>query len=492
MPLRRLLSVLAICMPHAADARGPVVLSTLDGSLTVEGELLSYDGEFFRVATAFGELTMDGGNLRCSGAGCPDPVELVARARIGGPSDMIHRLMPALLEVFADLNGLGYVRRYHGDDNVSWELTDPASGRLMAVFEGQVESDENALVLLASRELDISIGRSEARDDIRQDVIALDALVPVVAPENPRVLVTLGQLGGLLSGRIATWQRLGGADLPVALHLPEKMGPAASRLTPRGGFAEATRHPEPSDLADAVAADPAALGLVPYSALGNTTPLVVSGACGLATPATRDSIRAEDYPFIQPMFLQRIGARQPKLIRDFLGFARSPEAQPVIRATGFVDQEIGRIGFERQGDRIAAAVLSAGDDPAAMTAVRDLIAALMRAERLTFTFRFRDGESTLDPHSASNVLWLADAIGRGEFDGRELVFVGFSDGVGEADANLRLSERRARSVRRAVAARVVGEPVTLAVEAFGEIMPVACDDTPWGGQINRRVEVWLR
>jgi phosphate transport system substrate-binding protein len=32
----------------------------------------------------------------------------------------------------------------------------------------------------------------------------------------------------------------------------------------------------------------------------------------------------------------------------------------------------------------------------------------------------------------------------------------------------------------------------MAVDAFGEAMPMACDDTAWGRQVNRRVEVWVR
>jgi phosphate transport system substrate-binding protein len=34
--------------------------------------------------------------------------------------------------------------------------------------------------------------------------------------------------------------------------------------------------------------------------------------------------------------------------------------------------------------------------------------------------------------------------------------------------------------------------VDLKTEAFGEAMPMACDDSAWGRQVNRRVEVWLR
>jgi phosphate transport system substrate-binding protein len=34
--------------------------------------------------------------------------------------------------------------------------------------------------------------------------------------------------------------------------------------------------------------------------------------------------------------------------------------------------------------------------------------------------------------------------------------------------------------------------VDIGVDAFGEALPMACDDTAWGRQANRRVEVWVR
>ena len=35
------------------------------------------------------------------------------------------------------------------------------------------------------------------------------------------------------------------------------------------------------------------------------------------------------------------------------------------------------------------------------------------------------------------------------------------------------------------------ERVVIEAEAFGEALPMACDDTDWGRRINRRVEVWV-
>ena len=55
--------------------------------------------------------------------------------------------------------------------------------------------------------------------------------------------------------------------------------------------------------------------------------------------------------------------------------------------------------------------------------------------------------------------------------------------------------RRKNLVGGAVSAAAVTanlERVDLGVDAFGEAMPMACDDTSWGRQANRRVEVWVR
>ncbi|NNE88487.1 MAG: OmpA family protein [Silicimonas sp.] len=488
---RLALLLVSIVFPLATWA-GSVVLETHDGSITLEGELVSFNGELFRVKTAYGTLTMDGGNVTCSGPGCPKAEALIAQARIAGPSDIVHRLITPLLQAYAEKQGYGFRRIYKSDTATTWELS-LKSGQLVAVIDGQVTDDSEALRLLAAGDADIAVGRTESGEDaVREDVFALDALVPAVAPDNPRAMVTFDQLQGLLGAGIDNWSRLAGPDLPVALHLPDGKADLLQRLQPSRRFASAIRHVDPDVLSDAVAEDPAALGVASFSSIGNAVPLVVSGACGLAIPATPDTIRAEDYPLTEPLFLHRIGVQQPKLIREFITFTRSYEAQPVIRTTGFVDQAIGRIRFERQGDRLANAVLGAGDAPAAMKTVQEMIGALMRGQRLTLTFRFRDGSSDLDPQSRSNLRRLSEAINRGDFDGQELVFVGFSDGVGPAGGNLRLSQERARSVRRAVGSMLDGAPVELSSDGFGEAMPMACDDTVWGRQVNRRVEVWVR
>lgn len=487
------IACLAFLVPAFAVS-GPVTLTTLDGSVTVDGELVSFADGFFRVETAYGTLTLDGGNVTCEGVGCPSASDMVARGTFIGPDDMIHRLLPPLLAQYAAREGLEHRKIFTGDDALAWELSDPDTGALVARLDGTVSPETIALDQIVARKGDVALGRIEGAAGLRKDVVALDALVPVVAPDNPRAMLTLTQLGALIGGDAAIWPPLAAEELPVAVHLPKDdvSEDIVGRLLSGQPIGAVTRHDTMEDVSTAVAASPAALGLVHYSKIGNAVPLVIAGRCGLSVPATANTIKSEDYPMTIPLFLHRLDTLQPRIMRDFIAFARSEEAQAAIRSAGYVDQSIGRIGFDRQGDRLANAVLAAADDLDAMAEVQRMIASLMDGDRLTLTFRFKDGSSDLDAQSASNVVRLADVIAEGAFDGRELIFVGFTDGIGERDANRRLSERRARAVLRAVRSYSGDAPVQYSIDAFGESMPMACDDTEWGRQVNRRVEVWIR
>ena len=135
------------------------------------------------------------------------------------------------------------------------------------------------------------------------------------------------------------------------------------------------------------------------------------------------------------------------------------------------------------------------DFPCQLGELKRMVATLSPLKRLTLTYRFESGSAALDAQSRSNIEQLATAIESGMFDGRRMVFVGFSDGEGPADGNRRIALRRAESVLRAVVAAAETanfEQLTLEAETFGEAMPMACDDSEWGRQINRRVEVWVR
>jgi len=231
-----------------------------------------------------------------------------------------------------------------------------------------------------------------------------------------------------------------------------------------------------------------------FSEVGNSKPLALSGTCGFSLRANRLTIKTEDYPLTAPTFLYIPARRLPKLARDFLAYTRTGPAQIITRRAGFVDQAPEEITLNRQGDRLANAIRVAQGD-AGMGDLKRLIDTLSPLRRISTSFRFEPGQTRLDAQSRSNVQQLAQAIEAGVYDGRQILFVGFSDGVGPADGNLRIARERAQTVKLAVEGTVEASSLSqlqISTDAFGEAMPMACDDTSWGRQVNRRVEVWVR
>lgn len=498
---------------HAQD----VTLISPDGGVEISGNLLGFDGQFYRVDTAYGELTLDGSGVRCEGPGCPSLSDFVAELRFSGAAAMGDMMVPALLQAFARQAGYGFERgtRMGGEFSITLYSSQPR--KPVAVFGfGATTTDEGFTDLLANeadfvlsmreiRPLELQMARDAGMGDLsarnRSRVIALDAVVPIVAPGNPLQGIRPQDLASVFAGRITNWSALGGPDAPIALHLPDArtgLGQSVEDRLLRPAqldFAETiTRHAISPDIAVAVAEDPFAIGIASYAETGAAQVLTLTGDCGYALAATRTSIKTEDYPLTAPMFLYMPARRLPKIGRDFVAFLRSPDAQLEIRRAGFVDQTPEEIPIAAQGLRFANAIDAAGPETS-LEELQRMVRSLAPLNRLTTSFRFETGSARLDAQSRSNVQQLARALELGVYDARRLVFVGFSDGDGAAEPNREIALRRAEAVRRAVseAAQTADlDRVTLDIDAFGEALPMACDDSPWGRQANRRVEVWVR
>jgi len=123
-----------------------------------------------------------------------------------------------------------------------------------------------------------------------------------------------------------------------------------------------------------------------------------------------------------------------------------------------------------------------------------LVGVMEGADRLSLTFRFDDGTNTLDAPSQDNLADLAQMLDAGMFKGKSLILAGFSDGLGDSDAVLALSQARAEAVLAGLKALVPGLAVAAlpVVQSFGAALPVACDAVPAGRRLNRRVELWLK
>ncbi len=64
-------AALFLLVSGAAVLADDVTLKSRDGAIELSGTLLGFDGEFYRVETQYGELTVDGSGVLCEGPGCP-------------------------------------------------------------------------------------------------------------------------------------------------------------------------------------------------------------------------------------------------------------------------------------------------------------------------------------------------------------------------------------------------------------------------------------
>ncbi|MEY8841867.1 phosphate ABC transporter substrate-binding/OmpA family protein [Cribrihabitans sp. XS_ASV171] len=505
---------LGLAGPSAAQ---DITLTSRDGAVEISGTLLGFDGQFYRVETQFGELTVDGTGVSCDGPACPSLTDFVAEIALSGSSTMAEVLLPALIEGFALRNGYR-TRRENGDQaHFSYLLLQPDRTAPIARFDFRVTTTDEGFADLLANEADIVLALREIRPDERDRareagmgdmtrpnrsrVLALDAMVPIVAPDNPVRQISTTDLARVFAGEIANWQALGGPDAPIALHLPDLGSGLAQAVEDRllrpvdKNLAPDTRHHDRSSaLSRAVVTDPFAIGIASFAEIGTARPLTLAGACGFSLSASRWTIKTEDYPLTSPMFLYLPARRLPRIARDFLSYTTSPAAQIVIRRAGFVDQAPEQIPLGAQGRRLANAITAAGPE-LGLQELQRLVATLSPMSRLTTSFRFETGSSRPDAQSRANILSLAQALESGSYDARELLFVGFSDGEGAAGANTEIAMKRAEAVRDAVlAAAPTARPprAQIGVAAFGEALPMACDDSDWGRQVNRRVEIWLR
>ena len=78
------LAALFLWLPLSVAAAQNVTLTSQDGTIQLAGTLLSFDGDYYRVDTIYGELTLDSSGVTCEGPGCPDLADFLAEVTFSG------------------------------------------------------------------------------------------------------------------------------------------------------------------------------------------------------------------------------------------------------------------------------------------------------------------------------------------------------------------------------------------------------------------------
>lgn len=513
--LRWLLALVLILYAPSVTAQ-QITLKSGDGSITLSGTLLGYDGEFYRIKSRFGAMTIAALGVSCQGAGCPDPAQYAADITLSGSALPLENLLPGLIEDFGFSNGLTTLRTDQAIGNWTYFVSDPTQIPI-ARIDATHQPTAAAFLALAQNHSDIILARrlptaAEAmrakRANIgdlysryRQQVLALDGLVFLVSPDNPVSSLSRQEIADIFAGKITNWSDVGGINAPIDVF----QRPATSEIATdffttvfpgHLNFLPQSTHEfaSASTLSDALVQNPLAIGYTGMAGIRNAKPLAIRGGCGIVQHPDAFSLRTGDYPLTRQYFLFTPQRRLPVFAREFLAYLKTPRAQSQVDALGFVGLKQDALLLSQQQDRLSNAISAAGRDVPLAT-LKGFITALSGARRLPATFRFNDNSVDMDVLSTRAVRSIVQMIESGEFDGHDLIFAGFSDAAGGASANRRVSRSRAEKISRLVRARAVRadlSKVNFRALGFGEVSPLACNDTAQGRQTNRRVEIWVR
>lgn len=493
-----------------------VKLSSQDGKTSIVGDLLSFDDETYLLDTSIGQLRLSRAATICEGEACPITATGLELAVATNDADT-SELLQGLVDGFASTKSFTGSSTFEvSDSSIQIELQDNATSESAGNVSIALQPTEAGFTQLSERTIDlylstspvptaivdqnIAAGQADLRNEDRERVVALDAVVPIVHPSNPVRSISLEDLSQIAAGRIKNWSELGGNDAQIRMLLPAEgshldsvfaeliLQPNRVRLR-----RNAERSESESQAASGVLADPNAITITSLSGRGAAEVLPIRQTCGPLAYASDFAVKAEEYPLSQRVYAYTATDNQIPLNAEFLDYMSSSNAQTLIEASGYVGQKIVTQPISLQGTRMTSALLSAKTSDT-MVLLQGFAKDLATADRLSTTFRFTTASSDLDTKSLSDVERMVAYLNSDEVRNRDILVIGFSDDVGRFDLNERLALLRATSVRDALAAVPGGASLSerIAISAYGPLAPVGCNDTATGRESNRRVEIWLR
>ncbi|GAB4390370.1 MAG: hypothetical protein Kow0025_21930 [Thermodesulfovibrionales bacterium] len=177
--------------------------------------------------------------------------------------------------------------------------------------------------------------------------VAWDALVVIVNEANPVDNVSTAQIKDVLTGKIANWKELGGADEPIKLYVRKGKQSGVGLMAREILFGDPNQEFSPSaeekkssgPVEAAISRDRQGVGITGVSSAKKREYLKVLSVDGVAP--TKENIQSGRYPLYRPLYLVTRGEPSGE-VKRFVDFARSAEGQAIISSQGTVNLEEGK------------------------------------------------------------------------------------------------------------------------------------------------------
>lgn len=370
--------------------------------------------------------------------------------RIGGADALTQNLMPALAEQHANTRGnLRFVIN-HGANTEGYRQ----------LLDGDIDVAAVTRIANPNEQEQAKANGYDLHDKDARTIIGVNVVAVVVHPENPIDNLTYDQIVGIFCTReIDDWSFLGLDPQPInALAREARSGTRALFedffCGPRGIHAR-VEAAEVTALQTALVDDPSTITFVSLSeAMGKPLGLRPDPAGPPIRPSQQNIIRGA-YPLYSDLYLVTPGPSEDEA-EHFVDYVLSPAGQDVVDEHRFVPL------FLR---------------PERMDGARPL----------RETIHFEPGQTAPNQRSSARLQLLVDELRDRAGEYRHVVLEGYTDNVEPNPQSL--SSARAVAVRDRLKAELPG--MYFEIIPRGAANPIAPNDTPYGQQRNRRVQIYL-
>lgn len=377
----------------------------------------------------------------------PQPLDAV---RIVGSETVTASLLPALAQTHQ--RSLG---------TVDFDIQGGGSSEgFMALIEGRADLSAESRHHTPEEEQLAQESGFSLNDAASKHVIGVDVLAVAAHPSNALSALTYDEVIGVFcTGSIDDWAFLGLPAQPIRV-LSRADGSGTRALFEDffcgpGGLGDHVQIMPVDEIRLTLESDPSALTYMSMTEqIGRVVGLKPDPRGPAVLPSQRNILRGT-YPLFHDIMMYSRGVPLGHSA-DFLVWAASPAGQEVVDEAGFVPLFI-------RPDHL--------DSP----------------RPLRETVHFETDTATLTQRSLARLTMLADEL-KGRSDAYDhIILEGFTDAQ-EPDA-LRLSRERAEAVRDALFPTLPG--VYMEIIPRGPATPLAPNETAYGRERNRRVQVYL-
>ncbi|MDA9998417.1 hypothetical protein N9E15_01815 [Planktomarina temperata] len=209
----------------------PVELVLRDGSFSVSGALISFDGENYQIQSEYGQLTLAADMVVCRGAACPAVSASPESIALSSDGSLNSALLMPLIQSFAEHQGYSYQLSKEMPGQVT--LFDPENGTALAVFALSDRNSRDAISDIlegrANLALTLRAATQEEQAALNEDmfgsldhpqnsmVLAWQDLYLYSQPSNPNRFITMSQLVAMLGEEPGLWPLTAGIQYPAFL-----------------------------------------------------------------------------------------------------------------------------------------------------------------------------------------------------------------------------------------------------------------------------------